>query len=133
MSHSLLDMRAARLLPPMLVMLIIFLLSSQSSVPQTNAIPSAITAALGHLFVYAVLAVLVFRALGQNVESFWIRAPVAWLATTLYGVSDEIHQSFVPGRNASVLDVGIDATGAALGLLLVYLVIRVRNERQIPA
>lgn len=44
-------------------------------------------------------------------------AVVAWLLTTLYGVSDEIHQLFTPGRSSDFRDVIADAVGAALGVL----------------
>ncbi len=43
---------------------------------------------------------------------------LAWFLAVLYAVSDEVHQSFVPGRHASAVDVGIDALGAALALWL---------------
>ncbi len=36
----------------------------------------------------------------------------------LYAVTDEIHQSFVPGRDCSVLDLTADAAGLAIGLAL---------------
>jgi VanZ family protein len=39
----------------------------------------------------------------------------AALAAVLYGLSDEVHQSFIPGRDASVGDVVADALGALLG------------------
>lgn len=133
MSVSLPYDRLIRWFPVILWMLMIFLLSSRSTVPQTAAIPTAITAALGHLVVYGILAILLYHALEQLINTFMSRATVAWLIATLYGVSDELHQSFVPGRNASVLDVGIDAVGAALGLLIVYVVMRVRRERRIAA
>ena len=45
-------------------------------------------------------------------------ALVAWGATTLYAATDEFHQLFVPGRAGLPTDVLIDATGAALGLLI---------------
>ena len=35
-----------------------------------------------------------------------------------YAVSDEVHQSFVAGREGAVLDVGVDALGVAAGLVL---------------
>ena len=43
---------------------------------------------------------------------------MAWGAATLYAATDEFHQLFVPGRAGLPTDVLIDATGAALGLLV---------------
>jgi hypothetical protein len=43
-------------------------------------------------------------------------AVAAWLLALLYACSDEFHQIFVAGRHASLLDVGIDAIGAAIAL-----------------
>ena len=37
------------------------------------------------------------------------------LASFLYGISDEIHQSFVPGRNAGIIDIIADTIGGAAG------------------
>lgn len=47
----------------------------------------------------------------------------AWLAGTLYAVTDEIHQSFVPGRSCELRDMGIDSCGVLAGVLVVSLVI----------
>ena len=107
---------------------VIFYLSSQSSIPQAAGIPSVIIAACGHLFAYAVLAILLARGFGANYGNFQRRALLAWSLATLYGVSDEFHQSFVPGRHPSVLDVGIDAAGAAIGLGMLYLWFRMRQR-----
>ena len=45
-------------------------------------------------------------------------ALVAWGCATLYAATDELHQLFVPGRAGLFTDVLIDATGAAIGLLV---------------
>ena len=44
----------------------------------------------------------------------------SWVLTTLYAVSDEIHQSFVPGRSCELRDMCIDACGALIGVLISY-------------
>lgn len=62
-----------------------------------------------HMTEYAILAVLLRRALGRDLPAF--------LLGVAYAASDELHQHFVAGRHASPVDVGIDAVGLALGLL----------------
>jgi VanZ family protein len=66
---------------------------------------------LGHMVVFGILAVLVAWAWP------W-RRPIAaaFVLTVLYAATDELHQSFVPGRYGDPLDVAIDAAGAAIGL-----------------
>ena len=75
----------------------------------------------GHLTEYAVLALLLWRALRQPVPHdprpwSWRTARHALLLAALYAASDEFHQAFVPSRDAAVTDVLIDTLGAALGL-----------------
>ena len=79
---------------------------------------SFISDAAAHTLEFGVMAVLVYRLL----RSYEVRAaPLLWIAvlaiTALYGASDEFHQSFVPGRDPSWLDVASDAVGAVIGLL----------------
>ncbi len=64
---------------------------------------------LAHVAEYAVLAVLLVRACR--------RPGVAMLLGLLYAASDELHQSFVPGREGRPRDVAIDSVGLVLGLL----------------
>ncbi|MDD5655656.1 MAG: VanZ family protein [Elusimicrobia bacterium] len=67
-----------------------------------------------HMAEYAVLFLLLRRALrGTCAETaFWSWA--AGLLTVLYAMSDEYHQTFVPGRSGRWSDVAVDAAGAAL-------------------
>lgn len=71
-----------------------------------------------HLIEYAVLALLLYRALaGSGMEKK--RAGVwAVIISLVYAISDEWHQSFVPGREPKVRDVVIDGLGSGLGVYL---------------
>jgi VanZ family protein len=66
-----------------------------------------------HLTEYAVLGVLLMRALGRELPAFALG--IAYAAT------DEIHQHFVRGRHASPFDTAFDACGLAIGLLALQL------------
>jgi VanZ family protein len=78
----------------------------------------------GHLTEYALLAVLIWRAIEKPflVKTHpWTPKLVvaAYLLATAYAATDEFHQSFVPTRTASAVDVMIDSCGALLGLLAI--------------
>ena len=94
-----------------------FLVSARSTVPQPPGIMPAVTSNLGHFSVYFVLAIILWWALG----GFDLEGRRRWLLafglTVLYGLSDEWHQSFVPGRQPDVLDVLVDSVGAICGLM----------------
>ena len=73
-----------------------------------------------HGSVYLILSALLCRALAGGFSAP-LSGGAALLALTLasvYGVSDELHQAFVPGRDASTADVAKDLAGSALGALL---------------
>jgi VanZ family protein len=73
-----------------------------------------------HLTEYAVLAILIWRALrhGTNLRAkrsvFFI---AVWFVCAIFAVGDEFHQSFVAARKASPNDVLIDICGAIAGLI----------------
>ncbi|HWH71624.1 MAG TPA: VanZ family protein [Candidatus Sulfotelmatobacter sp.] len=78
-----------------------------------------------HLTEYAILALLIWGALRNRAEPpprpwQWSTAASTVLLVMLYAASDEIHQHFVPSREASVVDVLIDTTGGALAMLLLW-------------
>lgn len=69
---------------------------------------------VAHFFIYGLLATLLLRTstLRELSRGAWI----ALVLTSLYGVSDEFHQSFTPGRSVDVLDWVADTCGAGLAL-----------------
>lgn len=77
---------------------------------------------LGHFTEYAVLSWLWFRTLQARDLTWSTRsALMAFLLSSLYALTDEFHQSFVPSRGPSFVDVGIDSAGAAFALLILKL------------
>ncbi len=102
-----------------LIMGIIFILSDQPGdtlyLPPVSGIDK-----LAHALVYGVLAATSIYAFSARYKE---KRPAAVLmATTLfclcYGISDELHQSFVPGRYSSGFDVLADVCGALATCLL---------------
>lgn len=73
-----------------------------------------------HLTAFGILAILFLRAMLPCRRTYLL----AWAFTTLYAFSDEWHQAFVPGRNASVRDVMLDSMGALIFLAAHYIIRR---------
>lgn len=107
-------------IPAVAWMGLIFVVSAQPDLPQApGPILDSLLKKGGHVLAYAVLARLYLRALrrGEPVSGR-LRLFSLGLAV-LYGISDEIHQLYVPGRDGSPVDVVIDSIGAALSMWLV--------------
>jgi VanZ family protein len=106
-------------LPVYLYAGLIFIYSSLSF-PPPLAPPILYGDKLLHLFEYAILGYLIARA-ARNSSSLKLRMHFRIFAVSIaiaYGLSDELHQYFVPWREAEVLDVLADGAGAFLGQLL---------------
>ncbi|NLB34571.1 MAG: VanZ family protein [Elusimicrobia bacterium] len=109
-----------RLLPPLLWAGFLFYLSSVPSLQSPFGVWDFYLRKLAHFTVYFILAILI--APNFNKKSY------AWLFSALiasiYGVFDEFHQSFVPGRHMAFTDMLINSSGA----FLAGIVIKVRNN-----
>lgn len=80
----------------------------------------------GHVLGYALLA----AALQHGLRMKGWRGTVAVLGLTLaYAISDELHQAFVPGRSASIMDVGIDVFGGLIGILIINKAMKILNKK----
>ena len=86
----------------------------------------------GHCAEYAILALLVWRAIRKPRKNdsrpwSWREAGLALAIAAAYAATDELHQYFVASRNASVGDALIDTGGAAAGILLWWCLVRRRR------
>ena len=102
-----------RALPALALMVLIFALSSQSD---TGSDLPEWARIVGHFTEYALLAALWAWALIPRLGRQGLVA--AALICVAYAISDEIHQSLVPGRDADPLDVLVDCAGIATALLV---------------
>lgn len=113
----------------------IFMLSSQSgsSLDDAENLLDFMPAAdfFGHIVLYFILATLI-----HTVLRFYLpKRKNLLMADTvifslLYGVSDEFHQSFVPGRTVSGSDLLADVLGAVLAVTLWLAIDRIRRSRR---
>lgn len=83
-----------------------------------------------HMTEYAVLAILIFRALRGLLRGFASRAAATLLGSISFAAADEFHQSFVGSRTASPGDVSIDSIGAILGIMICG-VVSLRRQRKL--
>ena len=90
-----------------------------------------------HLSIYALLGALVARSLTMASSAPVVSAVrlTAWAAllATGYGVTDELHQLFVPGRRFELADLAADALGALLGALVMARVCARRATASLPS
>ena len=93
---------------------VIFALSSIPSLSSGLGTWDEVLRKGAHIAEYAVLGMLLLRALGSVLSAFAVGVA--------YAITDEIHQHFVAGRHSSPFDVAFDACGVALGLLLLLFV-----------
>jgi VanZ family protein len=111
--------------PVALFMAVIFI---GSSIPDLQGIPGGFSDKTAHGSEYAVLGLLMARALAgpRWLSITWPYVVGAIVLSALYGVSDEVHQRFVPGRDYDVRDMMADATGASIsaGSLWLWGIIR---------
>ena len=110
-------MRAWKWGPSLLVMALIFLASSTpgSELPSFGIWDTLVKKG-GHILGYALLGAAYLHGL-TFARSLCRRSLfLAILFAGLYAITDELHQSFTPGRTPSPIDVGIDTIGAALGV-----------------
>ena len=97
--------------PPLLLMAVIFFFSAQPDLNSGFGTLDLIGRKIIHASEYGLLTFLWWRALRNPALAFVI--------AIAYAATDEFHQHFVSGRHGTPVDILIDATGAAIAVLLI--------------
>jgi VanZ family protein len=107
-------------LPLIIYCLAIFFQSGQpgpESIPDVRFLDKFL-----HFGAYGLLGILFFRAFEtlplKNFKNLLILISIG--SATLYGISDEIHQYFVPSRQADIMDVIANTIGSICGVYFYY-------------
>ncbi len=117
-------------LPPLGWALFIFILSSRSL--QGFTTPFVHFDKLVHAGEYGILCLLLYRAFIHAKDDRWRKQAVklSILFCIIYGLSDEIHQMFVPMRTADAADLMADSIGAGLSHVSLWSVRSIRTRRK---
>lgn len=123
------------------IMVLIFWFSHQdasSSTKQSGFVEKVVEVVLGehkdkinvrknaHFFIYLALGSSAFLSRSRRGKKEMLEV-LGFVV--LYAMSDEYHQSFIPGRGPSIYDVGIDGCGGALGIMLVKTKLEIFKNR----
>lgn len=108
-------------LPVLIWMGLIFYLSSVPNLSVGEGAVDFWTRKPAHVVEYAVLFILIFRALRGSISVAMRKLYLcAAVFTLFYGVTDEIHQLLTPSRAGKIEDLGFDILGILLGAFLLH-------------
>ena len=112
-----------RWLPVFLWAAVIFFFSSLAQIKVSEFfVWYFIAKKIAHILEYAILFTLILQATRKN----WV---LTFFVTMLYAVSDEFHQSFVPGRTSTFYDLGFDLSGANIAAYTLWKLQQIRHKK----
>ena len=100
--------------------LFIYWLSDQTSLKPPIDFGFDLQDKLYHAGAYSIMGLLAWRSFKHLASSPVLLALLSIAFCSLYGLSDEWHQSFVPGRESDVTDWVADTSGSVLAIVLLY-------------
>jgi hypothetical protein len=104
-------------LPAIVWMIVIFIGSSIGNVPRVGGkTTDGLVHRAAHVLEFAVLGALLLRAVSNDKPITKREIIITLIVTALYGISDEVHQRFTPGRSSEGLSVLFDVAGSAGGV-----------------
>ena len=102
---------------------------AQQMTPAMIDVTDFIIRKVAHVTEYAILSLLVSRSVGIKKNSTIRERLVPAGISSLYALSDEFHQSFVPSRGATYTDVMWDTLGGFIGSAILFIAHRTRLKK----
>ena len=78
---------------------------------------------IAHFSIYTLVGILIMAFMSTYKLLLWKKLGISIMGGLIYAISDEYHQSFIPGRSAEVRDVLIDLSGVIFGIIIVLVII----------
>lgn len=110
------------------------ILFTATSIPIDQLPSLGLSDKINHFVAFFILAVLLFLTLKYQRKNYYLfnnASLIAFIVSLIYGAIDEIHQMWIPGRYAEMLDWLADGFGALAGVLVVsYLMNRLKYQAE---
>ncbi len=97
---------------------------------EQQAIIETIVRKLAHFCLYTLGGILVLLHINLYKISYKRKVIISWIFGTIYAISDEIHQLFIPGRSGEIRDVCIDSLGIIIGITLLFKFLKFIERRK---
>ena len=117
-------------LPVILWATIIFIFSSLPTVKASHVYwREFVIKKSAHIVEFAVLSILMYRALKNTGYSKQTSSYYTIAIASFYGITDEIHQMFTPGREPTIRDALFDTIGAILAIYFIWKLLPIAPKR----
>ena len=85
---------------------------------------------LAHFCLYTLGGILILSHINLYKITDKKKVFISWILGTIYAISDEIHQLFVPGRSGEIRDVCLDSLGLVTGIILLLIFLKFIERRK---
>jgi VanZ family protein len=110
---------------------IVDFVKNTTSISLSEDILTFIVRKSAHIFMYFVLGILLFNAVRHSRITTKHAIFISIVMAMVYAMSDEIHQTFVPGRSGEIGDVLIDTIASSVGIGAYYFAHKLHTKRKI--